>query len=164
MERLFSRAWLFIKYKLGRATFMADALSYKVEITNTSWPQSDLQYTAHSLLPVTLVIGLTWRMMWRPMWRLILCVNMTRSCKEHPVRLSKPLPIPKRQWKSVSMDFIVGLLTSEHCNWVLLMVDWYSKHAFFTHAPKQCSAEKTAHLFFNHIVKYWDSPQFMVNG
>jgi len=37
--------------------------------------------------------------------------------------LLEPLPIPERPWKSVFMDFIVGFLTSDGCNWVLVVVD-----------------------------------------
>ena len=53
------------------------------------------------------------------------------------------------------MDFIVGLPASEGYHLVLLIVDRYSEYATFIPAPKECSAEQVAHLFFKHIVKYW---------
>ena len=61
------------------------------------------------------------------------------------------------------MDFIMGLPTSRACNWVLMVVDRYSKDATFIHAPKECSAEQAACLFFKHVVKYWGLPQSIVS-
>ena len=71
-----------------------------------------------------------------------------------PAGLLKPLSIPERPWESVSMDFIVGLQGCDGCNWVLMVVDRYSKYATFIPAPNECSTEQAAHLFFKHVVKY----------
>jgi len=57
----------------------------------------------------------------------------------------------------------VGLPTSERCNWVLVIVDRYSKYATFIPASKECSAEQAAHLFFKHVVKYWGLPRSIVS-
>jgi len=53
------------------------------------------------------------------------------------------------------MNFIMGLSTSEGCNWVFVVVDRYSKYATFNPTPKECSTEKAPHLFLKHVVKYW---------
>jgi len=78
--------------------------------------------------------------------------------QEAPAGFLEPLPIPERSWESISMDFIVSLATSDGCNWVLVVVERYSKYATFIPAPKECSAEQAAHLFFKHVVKYWGFP------
>jgi len=75
-----------------------------------------------------------------------------------PVRLLEPLLIPKRPWESIFMNFIVGFPTSEGCYWVLVIVDQFSKDSTFILAPKQCLTEQAAHLFFNHVFKYWGLP------
>ena len=80
-----------------------------------------------------------------------------------PAGLLEPPPIPHRPWESVSVDFIVGLPTSEGYNWVLVVADRYSKCATFILAPKECSAEQAAHLFFKHVVKYWGLPRSIVS-
>jgi len=79
------------------------------------------------------------------------------------VRLLELLPIPERPWESVSMDFIVGLPTSEGCNWVLVVVDRYSKYATFIPYPKECSTEQAAYLLFKHVVKYLGLPRYIVS-
>jgi len=80
-----------------------------------------------------------------------------------PAGLLESLPIPKPPWESISMDFIVGLPTSEGYNWVLVIVGRYSKYATFIPAPKECSAEQAVHLFFKHVVKYWGLPKSIVS-
>ena len=80
-----------------------------------------------------------------------------------PAGLLEPLPIPERPWESISMDFIVGLPASEGCQWIFVVVDRYSKYATFIPAPKECSAEQAANLFFKNIIKYWGLPRSIVS-
>ncbi|KAL2246139.1 UNVERIFIED_CONTAM: Transposon Ty3-G Gag-Pol polyprotein [Sesamum indicum] len=62
--------------------------------------------------------------------------------------LLQPLPIPKRQWKSVSMDYISGLPKVGDLGSIIVVVDRLSKCATFIAAPKHVTAEGMAHLFF----------------
>jgi len=77
--------------------------------------------------------------------------------------LLEPLFIPERPWESVSTDFIVGLPTSEGCNWVHVIVDRCSKYATFISTPKECSTKQAAHLFFKHLVKYRGLPRSIIS-
>jgi len=61
------------------------------------------------------------------------------------------------------MDFIEGFPISEGYNLVLVIVDRYSKYATFILAPKKCSVEQAAHLFFKHVLKYWGLPLSIVS-
>ncbi|KAK4390467.1 Transposon Tf2-11 polyprotein [Sesamum angolense] len=77
--------------------------------------------------------------------------------------LLQPLPIPKRPWESVSMDYISGLPKVGDLGTIIVMVDRLSKYATFIAAPKHVTAEGTAHLFFKHVVKYWGLPKDIVS-
>lgn len=77
--------------------------------------------------------------------------------------LLQPLPTPKRPWESVSLDFISNLPKVGDLSTILVIVDRFSKYTTFIPAPKYCSAEEAARLFFKHIVKYWGVPQSIVS-
>ncbi|KAI5652374.1 hypothetical protein M9H77_29561 [Catharanthus roseus] len=70
-----------------------------------------------------------------------------------PSGLLDPLPIPKRPWESVSMDFITSLPKSEGFGSIIVIVDRFSKYATFISAPTDCTAEETARLFLKNVVK-----------
>ncbi|KAK3029414.1 hypothetical protein RJ639_039758 [Escallonia herrerae] len=84
------------------------------------------------------------------------------ECKKK-VGVLQPLPVPKRPWESVSLDFITGLPKVEDLGTILVVVDQFSKYANFIATPKYCSAEDTAQLFFKYVVKYWGMPQDIVS-
>ncbi|KAK2979456.1 hypothetical protein RJ640_015085 [Escallonia rubra] len=77
--------------------------------------------------------------------------------------LLQPLPIAKRPWESVSLDFITGLPKVGDLGTILVVVDRFSKYASFIATPKYCSAEDTAQLFLKYVVKYWGMPQDIVS-
>lgn len=54
--------------------------------------------------------------------------------------LLEPLPVPKRLWEGVSLDFIIGLPEVGDITTVLVVVDWFSKYTTFIAAPKYVSA------------------------
>ncbi|KAK4387229.1 Transposon Ty3-G Gag-Pol polyprotein [Sesamum angolense] len=75
----------------------------------------------------------------------------------------QPLPIPKRPWVSVSMDYISGLPKVGDLGSIIVVVDRLSKYATFIAAPKHVMAEGMTHLFFKHVVKYWGLPKDIVS-
>ncbi|KAK3009462.1 hypothetical protein RJ639_014219 [Escallonia herrerae] len=83
--------------------------------------------------------------------------------RKKKARLLQSLPVPKRPWESVSLDFITGLPKVEDLGTILVVVDRFSKYASFIATPKYCSAEDTTQLFFKYVVKYWGMPQDIVS-
>ena len=62
------------------------------------------------------------------------------------------LPIPKRPWASLSMDFITGLPLVGGYDSVFVMVYHFTKMAHFAPCAKTITGEETADLFFKNVV------------
>ncbi|KAK3035878.1 hypothetical protein RJ639_033015 [Escallonia herrerae] len=92
-----------------------------------------------------------------------LAMLWTRWSVRKKTGLLQLLPVPKRPWESVSLDFITGLPKVEDLGTILVVVDQFSKYGSFIATPKYCSAEDTRQLFFKYVVKYWGMPQDIVS-
>jgi len=71
-----------------------------------------------------------WLQMWKLLKDYIKSCNICScaKCTCHPPHgLLHPLPIPKRPWTSLSMDFIINLLISHDFDSILLIVDHFTK-------------------------------------
>ena len=55
----------------------------------------------------------------------------SKSQRHHPYGLLKQLPIPKRLWNSISMDFIEKLPMSDGSDTILVIVDCLTKQSIF---------------------------------
>ncbi|KAL2235771.1 UNVERIFIED_CONTAM: Transposon Tf2-11 polyprotein [Sesamum indicum] len=95
--------------------------------------------------------------------RTCLICQQDKADHQKKASLLQPLPIPKRPWESVSMDYISGLPKVGDLGSIIVVVDRLSKYTTFIAAPKHVTAEGTAHLFFKHIVKYWGLPKDIVS-
>lgn len=61
------------------------------------------------------------------------------------------------------MDFVTGLPISNGYNGVLVVVDKLSKRPCYIPTTKDVMAEVTAHLFFDHVVRYYGLPSSIVS-
>lgn len=79
--------------------------------------------------------------------------------------LLKPLPIPKRVWQEISMDFITGLPPSENdCTTLLVITDRLGKGTILIPVPpRQFDAKSVAKLFFRHYVPFHWLPRGIVS-
>ncbi|KAK1919383.1 hypothetical protein P3342_009107 [Pyrenophora teres f. teres] len=77
----------------------------------------------------------------------------TKPWREGSQGLLKPLPIPDRIWKEISMDFIEGLPTSEGMTFLMVVTDRLSKGSIFIPLP-DIKTETVVRAFLRQVVAY----------
>lgn len=86
----------------------------------------------------------------------------TKPRRARPEGLLNPLSIPEGPWKSVSLDYIVELPKSDGYNAILVMVDRFTKMAYFAPTTTNCTASETAKLLFDHVMTKHSVPKELV--
>ena len=67
--------------------------------------------------------------------------------------LLQPLLVPSHAWQTVSLDFIEGLPMSKGFNYILVVVDKFSKYAHFIPLAHPFTALQVSKQFVDHIFK-----------
>lgn len=67
--------------------------------------------------------------------------------------LLQPLPIPKKSWEHISMDFIEGLPKSQGKEVILVVIDRFTKYAHFIVVLHPYNAAQIAQVFLDHVCK-----------
>ncbi|KAL0149844.1 hypothetical protein M9458_054892 [Cirrhinus mrigala] len=75
----------------------------------------------------------------------------------------QPLPIPKRPWSYISIDFVTGLPESLGKNTILTIVDRFSKAVHLVALTGLPSAKTTAELILEHVVRLHGFPKDIVS-
>jgi hypothetical protein len=79
------------------------------------------------------------------------------------VSCSGPLPIPKKPWSLISMDFITDLSSSKAFDSIFVVVDRLTKMVHFMPCNKTVTGEETAILFMDNIYKYHGFPDDIIS-
>jgi hypothetical protein len=91
--------------------------------------------------------------------------NKARTARHKPYGLLQPLPVAKRPWSSVTMDFITKLplskdpATGVEYDSILTVVDRLTKWAYFIPYKETWSAEQLADVVFRHIASVHGWPE-----
>src|SRR5882724_10299575 len=78
------------------------------------------------------------------------CSHAKPVCHK-PHGLLKQLPIPKKPWNSISMDFIEKLTPSSGYTSILVIVDHLSKQSLFILTHDTITSPQLAQLFILHV-------------
>uniref|UniRef100_A0A3Q3GHN4 Gypsy retrotransposon integrase-like protein 1 n=1 Tax=Kryptolebias marmoratus TaxID=37003 RepID=A0A3Q3GHN4_KRYMA len=88
------------------------------------------------------------------------CTICSRNKASHqpPSGLLQPLPIPKRPWSHISIDFVTGLPPSKGMTTILTIIDRFSKACHFVPLRKLPTAFQTAQLLIKHVFRLHGIP------
>ena len=86
----------------------------------------------------------------------------TKPWRELKQGFLKPLPVPERAWKDISMDFIVDLPASEGCKNIMVVTDRLSKGVVVIPLPN-IQVETVAQAFIDRVVAYHWLPDSIVS-
>ena len=92
----------------------------------------------------------------------VVCQQAKPDCSELP-SLLQSLPVPDSAWSVISMDFIEGLPSSQGYNCILVVVDLFSKYAYFLPLKHPFTARSVAQSFLSQVYKLHDMPQAIVS-
>ena len=88
----------------------------------------------------------------------------TKPSLQKPAGLLQPLPIPEKPWRMITVDFVGPLpRTPDYFNYILVVVDKFSKMAHFIPTTTNVTAEETARLLLDHVVRLHGLPEAMVS-
>ena len=87
----------------------------------------------------------------------------SKSSRHQPYGLLMPLQTPERPWSSISMDFIVELPESARMTTIFVVVDRFTKMVHFVPTEGLSTAEETAEIFINHILRLHGIPTEIVS-
>ena len=95
----------------------------------------------------------TWPSMTQDVRRFVHNYNTCGKSKiwrEQKHGLLKPLPIPKRIWSELSVDFITRLASSKDCTSIMIVTDRLSKSIIAVPMKETCAIDVAEHIFQHH--------------
>ena len=83
---------------------------------------------------------------------------------QKPAGLLRPLPVPEKPWRTITMDFVGPLpRTPDYFNYVLVVADKFTKRGHFIPTTTNITAKETAELLLQHVVRLQGLPEAIVS-
>jgi transposase InsO family protein len=93
----------------------------------------------------------------------VVCAAVKPS-QQLPAGLLQPLPIPHRPWESIHIDFVGPLpKTSDYYDFILVVIDKFTKMGHFIPTTTNVTAGKTAKLLIENVLKLHGLPQSIIS-
>ncbi|KAI2645046.1 Transposon Tf2-9 polyprotein [Labeo rohita] len=89
--------------------------------------------------------------------------NTSKTTHQLPAGLLQPLPIPKRPWSHIAVDFVTDLPPSQGHTTILSVVDRFSKGCRLIPLPKLPTAMETAEALCNAVFRFYGLPEDIVS-
>jgi hypothetical protein len=83
----------------------------------------------------------------------------------HPSGVLEPLPIPKKKWEVITMDFIIGLpRTDKQHDSIMVVVDKLTKNTHFVDVKTTHTTTNIAEIFMKEIARLHGIPRTIVSN
>ncbi|KAL0168516.1 hypothetical protein M9458_036738, partial [Cirrhinus mrigala] len=92
----------------------------------------------------------------------VIC-NTSKTSHQLPAGLLQPLPIPKRPWSHIAVDFVTDLPPSQGHTTILSVVDRFFKGCRFIPLPKLPTAMQTAEALCNAVFRFYGLPEDIIS-
>jgi len=89
--------------------------------------------------------------------------RQTKSIRHAPYRALRPLSVPDRPWKHVSVDFVTGLPRSNGYDAICVVVDHLTKQRHLVLCTTTITAEELGVLFYDRVFRYHSLPDTIVS-
>jgi hypothetical protein len=73
----------------------------------------------------------------------------------------QPLHVPTNTWQTITMDFIEGLSRSYNANYILVVVDKFTKYSHFISLSHPYTAQSVATAFLNIVYRFHGLPAYL---
>ncbi|KAI2664082.1 Transposon Tf2-6 polyprotein [Labeo rohita] len=90
--------------------------------------------------------------------------NTTKASRQLPAGLLQPLPVPKRPWSHIAVDFITDLPPSQGHTTILTVIDRFSKGCRLIPLPKLPTALETAEALCNAVFRFYGVNVSLTSG
>jgi hypothetical protein len=77
--------------------------------------------------------------------------------------LLQPLPVPDSAWQVILLDFTEGLLYSSKFNYILVVIDLFTKYGHFVPLRQPFTAQVVAKAFMDNIFQLHGLPTAIVS-